>query len=164
MTGDFLITKEFLKELSPCTDGYRWFCEAYPDGGKYQEVLDNLCEIDRFDDAFWLLRKVGATDDVLELDSIDDKEKNICFAGTIRARKNLILKNIEAGKSIEAGGFIKAGEFIEAGKFIEAGEDYGVYAGLRMRISDMKERGYIKAHENPKNLMCGYWEGEGYEI
>ena len=151
MTGDFLITKEFLKELSPCTDGYRWFCEAYPDGGKYQEVLDNLCEIDRFDDAFWLLRKVGATDDVLELDSIDDKEKNICFAGTIIASKYLILKNIKAGGSIEAGWFIKAGE------------DYGVYAGLRMRISDMKERGYIKAHENPKNLMCGYWEGEGYE-
>ena len=163
MTGDFLITKEFLKELSPCTDGYRWFCEAYPDGGKYQEVLDNLCKIDRFDDAFWLLRKVGATDDVLELDSIDDKEKNICFAGTIRASKYLILKNIKAGGSIEAGEYIEAGGSIEAGWFIKAGEDYGVYAGLRMRISDMKERGYIKAHENPKNLMCGYWEGEGYE-
>ena len=81
MTGDFLITKEFLKELSPCTDGYRWFCEAYPDGGKYQEVLDNLCKIDRFDDAFWLLRKVGATDDVLELDSIDDKEKISALLG-----------------------------------------------------------------------------------
>ena len=145
MTGDFLITKEFLKELSPCTDGYRWFCEAYPDGGKYQEVLDNLCEIDRFDDAFWLLRKVGATDDVLELDSIDDKEKNICFAGTIRASKYLILKNIKAGG------------------FIEAGEDYGVYAGLRVRISDMKEKGYVKAQEKPKNIMCGYWDGEGYE-
>ena len=39
MTGNFLITKEFLKELSPCTDGYRWFCETYPDGGKYQEIL-----------------------------------------------------------------------------------------------------------------------------
>ncbi len=151
MTGDFLITKEFLKELSPCTDGYRWFCEAYPDGGKYQEVLDNLCEIDRFDDAFWLLRKVGATDDVLELDSIDDKEKNICFAGTIRASKYLILKNIKAGGSIEAGGYI------------EAGEDYGVYAGLRVRISDMKEKGYVKAQEKPKNIMCGYWDGEGYE-
>ena len=175
MTGDFLITKEFLKELSPCTDGYRWFCEAYPDGGKYQEVLDNLCEIDRFDDAFWLLRKVGATDDVLELDSIDDKEKNICFAGTIRASKYLILKNIKAGGYIEAGWSIKAGEYIEAGwsieageyieagGYIEAGEDYGVYAGLRVRISDMKEKGYIKAHENPKNLMCGYWEGGGYE-
>ena len=146
MTGDFLITKEFLKTLSPCTDGYRWFCETYPDGGKYQEILDRLCELDRFCDARWLLDKVGATNDVLEIDSIDDKEKNICFAGTIIASKYLILKNIKAGGSIEAG------------------EDYGVYAGLRMRISDMKERGYIKAHENPKNLMCGYWEGEGYEI
>lgn len=158
MTGDFLITKEFLKKLSPCTDGYRWFCETYPDGGKYQEILDRLCELDRFYDACWLLDKVGATDDVLEIDSIDDKEKNICFAGSIIASKNLILKNIKAG------GSIKAGEYIEAGWSIKAGEDYGVYAGLEMRISDMKESGYIKAHEKPKNLMCGYWEGEGYEI
>ena len=146
MTGNFLITKEFLKELSPCTDGYRWFCETYPDGGKYQEILDRLCELDRFCDARWLLDKVGATDDVLEIDSIDDKEKNICFAGSIIASKYLILKNIKAGGSIKAG------------------ENYGVYAGLRVRISDMKEIGYIKAHEKPKNIMCGYWEYEGYEI
>ena len=141
MTGDFLITKEFLKELSPCTDGYRWFCETYPDGGKYQEILDRLCELDRFCDAHWLLDKVGVTDDVLEIDSIDDKEKNICFAGAVIVKESLVLKNIEAG------GFIKAGE------------DYGVYAGLRMSISDMKGFGYVKAQEKPKNLMCGYWEG-----
>lgn len=158
MTGDFLITKEFLKELSPCTDGYRWFCETYPDGGKYQEILDRLCELDRFDDACWLLNKVGATNDVLEIDSIDDKEKSICFARTIIASKDLTLKNIKAG------GFIKAGKSIEASEYIEAGENYGVYAGLRVRISDMKEIGYIKAQEKPKNFMCGYWEGEGYEI
>ena len=96
MTGNFLITKEFLKELSPCTDGYRWFCETYPDGGKYQEILDRLCELDRFCDARWLLDKVGATDDVLEIDSIDDKEKSICFAGTIIASKNLTLKKIKS--------------------------------------------------------------------
>ena len=174
--------------MSPCTDGYRWFCETYPDGGKYQEILDRLCELDRFCDARWLLDKVGATNDVLEIDSIDDKEKNIYFAGTIIARKDLILKNIKAGgfikagksikadesikagKSIEAGEYIKTSEYIEAGGYIEAGEcikageDYGVYAGLRMRISDMKESGYVKAQEKPKNLMCGYWEGEGYEI
>ena len=164
MTGDFLITKEFLKELSPCTDGYRWFCETYPDGGKYQEILDRLCELDRFCDARWLLNKVGATNDVLEIDSIDDKEKSICFAGTIIASKDLTLKNIKAGRSIEAGGSIKAGEsikaggYIEAGESIKAGESYGVYAGLRVRISDMKEIGYIKAQEKPKNIMCGYWE------
>lgn len=164
MTGNFLITKEFLKELSPCTDGYRWFCETYPDGGKYQEILDRLCELDRFCDARWLLDKVGATDDVLEIDSIDDKEKNICFAGSIIASKYLILKNIKAGGSIKAGEYIEAGGSIKAGGCIKAGENYGVYAGLRVRISDMKEIGYIKAHEKPKNIMCGYWEYEGYEI
>lgn len=146
MTGDFLITKEFLKELSPCTDGYRWFCETYPDGGKYQEILDRLCELGRFDDACWLLDKVGATDDVLKLTSIDDKERSICFAGDVVVKENLVLKNIKAGE------------------FIEAGSDYGVYAGLRVRIYDMKEIGYVKAQEKPENLMCGYWEGEGYEI
>ena len=152
MTGDFLITKEFLKELSPCTDGYRWFCETYPDGGKYQEILDRLCELDRFCDARWLLDKVGATDDVLEIDSIDDKEKSICFAGTIIASKNLTLKKIKAGEHIKAGGYI------------EAGKDYGVYAGIGVILSDMKKSGYVKAQEKPENLMCGYWEGEGYEI
>lgn len=151
MTGDFLITKEFLKELSPCTDGYRWFCETYPDGGKYQEILDRLCELDRFYDACWLLDKVGATDDVLELTGIDDKAMNICFAGAVIVKENLVLK------TIETGGFIKAGWSIEAGS------DYGVYAGLRVRISDMKESGYVKAQERPKNIMCGYWGCEGYE-
>lgn len=146
MTGDFLITKEFLKTLSPCTGGYRWFCETYPDGGKYQEILDKLCELDRFDDACWLIDEVGETVDVLEIDSIYDKGKSICFAGTIIARKNLVLKNIKAGWSIKADGYI------------ETGEDFGVYAGLRMRISDMKILGYIKAQEKPENLMCGYWE------
>ena len=164
MTGDFLITKEFLKELSPCTDGYRWFCETYPDGGKYQEILDRLCELGRFDDACWLLDKVGATDDVLKLTSIDDKERSICFAGDVVVKENLVLKNIKAGRSIEAGEYIEAGGFIEAGEFIEAGSDYGVYAGLRVRIYDLKEIGYVKAQEKPENLMCGYWEGEGYEI
>ena len=163
MTGNFLITKEFLKELSPCTNGYRWFCETYPNGGKYQEILDRLCELDRFCDACWLLDKVGATNDVLRIDSIDDKEKSICFAGTIIARKDLILKNIKSGGYIKVGGYIKAGWSIEAGGYIEAGEDFGVYAGLRVRISDMKESGYINAQEKPKNIMCGYWEGEGYE-
>ena len=170
MTGDFLITKEFLKELYPCTDGYRWFCKTYPDGGKYQEILDRLCELDRFCDARWLLDKVGATDDVLEIDSIDDKEKSICFAGTIIASKNLTLKKIkaggyieagghikaggyiEAGEHIKAGGHIKAGEYIEAGGYIEAGwhikadwhikagKDYGVYAGIGVILSDMKKK------------------------
>lgn len=164
MTGNFLITKEFLKELSPCTDGYRWFCETYPDGGKYQEILDRLCELDRFCDARWLLDKVGATDDVLEIDSIDDKEKSICFAGTIIASKNLTLKKIKAGEYIEAGGYIEAGWHIKADWHIKAGKDYGVYAGIGVILSDMKKIGYVKAQEKPENLMCGYWEGEGYEI
>ena len=170
MTGDFLITKEFLKELYPCTDGYRWFCKTYPDGGKYQEILDRLCELDRFCDARWLLDKVGATDDVLEIDSIDDKEKSICFAGTIIASKNLTLKKIKAGGHIKAGEYIEAGGYIEAGWHIKAdwhikaGKDYGVYAGIGVILSDMKKSGYVKAQEKPENLMCGYWEGEGYEI
>ena len=63
-----------------------------------------------------------------------------------------------SGLYIEAGGHIKAGGYIEAGK------DYGVYAGIGVILSDMKKSGYVKAQEKPENLMCGYWEGEGYEI
>ena len=185
MTGDFLITKELLKQYNPCTGGYRWFCERYPDGGKYQKILDALCNDNRFCDASWLLNKIGRTDDVLEVNEIDDTDKSICFAGSVIVKNNLIVKSINAGGSIEAGEYIeagwsieageyieagefikagwsiKAGKFIKAGEFIKAGDDYGLYAGVCVRLSNMQNDGYITAQFKPKNIMCGYWiDGE----
>ena len=67
--------------------------------------------------------------------------------------------NIKAGHGIKAGGSIVAGEGIKAGGSIEAGCDYGIYAGLRVRISHKKEYATIRAKEKPENIVCGEWVG-----
>ena len=63
---------------------------------------------------------------------------------------------IEAGRGIEAGWGIKAGWGIEAGRGIEAGGEYGIYAGLRVKVTERVYR-TIKAAEKPSNIMCGEW-------
>ena len=45
MTGDFKITKDYLKQLNPCAAGYKDFlteypADKYPDGVGYQAILD----------------------------------------------------------------------------------------------------------------------------
>ena len=67
--------------------------------------------------------------------------------------------SIEAGEYIKAGWYIKAGGYIEAGGYIKAGDNYGIYAGLCVRLdSDMR---YVKAKTCPQNLMCGeYVQGD----
>ena len=81
-------------------------------------------------------------------------------------------RDIKAGGFIEAGGFIKAGGFIEAGEGIEAGEDikagdgYGIFAGIRIKISFWAEYANVRAKSKPKNLISGYWDGHkcGVEV
>ena len=65
---------------------------------------------------------------------------------------------IEAGEGIKAGSGIKAGLGIKAGEEIEAGEDFGIFAGLKVRISQRMEYATITAKEMPKNIICGKWE------
>ena len=76
---------------------------------------------------------------------------------------------IEAGGGIEVGCGIKAcygikarygieaGWGIEAGDGIEAGCEYGIYAGLRCRITNKTQRKII-AKKRPENIMCGEFE------
>ena len=172
MTGEYYITKELLKQHSPCIDGYRWFCENYPNGGKYQEILDKLCADNRFNDACWLLDEMGATTDELEINTLEDDNKLICFAGSVIVENRIKVESIrvgadiKAGGDIEAGGYIKAGGDIEAGAFIKgggyikAGNDYGIYAGLNVRLSEQEQYGYITAKAKPQNIMCGNWKEE----
>ena len=63
---------------------------------------------------------------------------------------------IEAGWGIKAGCGIEAGRGIKAGCGIEAGEGYGIYAGLRVKVTD-QERRTIRASKKPSNIMCGEW-------
>ena len=64
---------------------------------------------------------------------------------------------IEAGLGIEAGEGIKAGWGIKAGDGIKSGDEFGIYAGLRCRITNKTQRKII-AKKRPENIMCGEFE------
>ncbi len=64
---------------------------------------------------------------------------------------------ITAGGGITAGWEITAGEGIEAGEDIKAGDDFGVFAGLRVVISDWPCYAKVIAQSKPKNLISGAW-------
>ena len=109
-------------------------------------------------------------------------EKGIIFAGQLEVRGCIEAGNgikagwgIEAGRGIKAGRGIEAGDGIKAGRGIEAdygieagwgikagdgikaGCEFGVYAGLRCKITNKTFR-KIVAKERPENIMCGEFE------
>ena len=135
MTGKFMITLRYLREIGACTEGRSAFEKAFPNGGEYQEVLDKCAEEGRMDFASWLLHRVGPTDDVRTYeDQINDENMSIFFAGTLILKKGAKVKCIKAGCGIKAGEGIKAdcgieaGWGIKAGCGIEAGDEYGIFA------------------------------------
>lgn len=65
--------------------------------------------------------------------------------------------SINAGDGIKAGWGIEAGWGIKAGDDIKAGCEFGVYAGLRCKITNKTFR-KIVAKERPENIMCGEFE------
>ena len=164
------ITKELLREKGACAAGYRDFLkefpeEKYPDGVEYQDLLD-CCAEKNFSYGSWLLSEFGRTDDVRRIDGDLITKKSIIFAG--RLEVSGIIKagwgieagegikagwGIEAGKGIKAGWGIEAGKGIKAGWGIEAGCKFGIYAGLRVRITSEYRK--IIAKTKPENIMCG---------
>ena len=128
------ITKELLREKGACAAGYRDFLkefpeEKYPDGVEYQDLLD-CCAEKNFSYGLWLLSEFGRTDDVRRIDGDLITKKSIIFAGRL-----------------EVSGIIKAGWGIEAGC------EFGIYAGLRVRITSEYRK--IIAKTKPENIMCG---------
>ena len=138
--------------------------------------MDKCAEEGRMDFATWLLHKIGPTDDVRTYeDQINDENMSICFAGTLIFKKGARVNGIEAGCGIkaglgieaglgikagwgiEAGWGIKAGEGIEAGEGIKAGEGYGVFAGLKIKLSNWSLYARVSASCKPTNLISGYW-------
>ena len=150
------ITKELLKEKGACADGYRDFLkeypvDKYPDGVEYQELLD-CCAEKNFSYGSWLLGKFGKTDEGRKIDGDLIVEKGIIFAGRLEVKGC-----IKAGEGIKAGDGIEAGEGIEAGNGIKAGDEFGIYAGLRFRVTNKTQRKII-AKNRPENIMCGEFE------
>lgn len=156
------ITKELLKEKGACAAGYRDFLkeypvDKYPDGVEYQELLD-CCAEKNFSYGTWLLGAFGKTDEVRKIDGDLIVEKGIIFAGRLEVKGCIKAGwGIKAGEGIKAGNGIKAGWGIEAGEGIEAGYEFGIYAGLRCKITN-KELRKIIAKERPENIMCGEFE------
>ena len=138
------ITHEWAREKGACDGGMQWFQEHFPDGGDYQEILDELAKENRSDWASWLIQNAGRLNTVLEIDGNLDVEHSIFFAGFIRVKGFL-----RAAKRIIAGSGIKAGWGIEAGS------DWGIYAGLRVRISMKAEYALVVAKTEPRNIICG---------
>ena len=158
MTGKFMITLRYLREIGACSEGRSAFEKAFPDGGEYQAVLDKCAEEGRMYFASWLLHKVGYTDDVRTYEEqINDENMSICFAGALIFKKGARVKRIKAGEVIEAGEGINAGMGIKAGWGIEAGEGYGIFAGLKIKLPNWPLYARVSASCKPTNLISGYW-------
>ena len=155
----FKITRDMIKAKGACASGYREFCkafpkEAYPDGVEYQEILDRCAENGRDSYASWLVYTFGKTTDVRKIEGDYISEKSIFVCGRLEVTGKIsCIGSIEAGDGIEAGWGIKAGWGIEAGDGIKAGENFGIYAGLIVRL-DSNDR-QVKAKQKPINLICG---------
>lgn len=150
MKGTFKITLDYLRELGACRDGQREFQKAFPDGGEYQEVLDRCAEEGRLDFGCWLLGHIGPTEDTRTYkEPLDTPEHGIIFAGQIEFKTFAAIK------------FVVSGEGIEAGEGIKAGADFGIYAGLRTKISLWNKFSVVSAKNKPENLISGYWAEKG---
>ena len=149
----FKITRDMIKAKGVCAPGYREFCkafpeEAYPDGVEYQKILDRCAENGRDSYASWLVYTFGKTTDVRKIEGDYISEKSIFVCGRLE-----VTGKISCIGRIEAGWDIKAGRGIEAGDGIKAGENFGIYAGLIVRL-DSNDR-QVKAKQKPINLICG---------
>ena len=135
------ITKDWVQEKGACLGGMKYFLEHWPEGAEYQTILDQLAKDNEAGYADWLMEHAGRTDAVMEVQGDLKVEGNIFFAGFIRV-----------------SGFLSAGLRIKAGEGIKAGEDFGIYAGLRLRISLKAKYALVVAKEVPKNLLLGIFK------
>lgn len=59
MKADTMITKEMLVEKGACEDGKGRFNLVFPNGGKYQDVLNACDKLDKSHDKEWLISRLG---------------------------------------------------------------------------------------------------------
>jgi len=143
------ITLDWLKEKNACVEAVKKFKETFGEEADYQSVLDALGKENRADWASWLIGQAGRTDSVLEIKGNLITETSIFFSGFIKVTGRIAAK------------FLISGTGIEAGEGIKAGTDYGIYAGLRLRISQKSRYALIIAKTQPKNIILGEYKQEG---
>ena len=158
------ITKENLIAWQASSEYVDFFNKQFTSGeAEHQDVLNALAEENEVAFAKWLISKVGKNYDAIELDEIIGN-KSFFFAGSIKVRKDIKIEgfliaggSIKAGCGIEAGDSIKAGWGIEAGEGIKAGVEFGIFAGLKIKIPEWSTQAIVKAREKPMNLISGFW-------
>jgi hypothetical protein len=138
MEGNYVITKELLRANGACDSGLKEFKAEFPDGAEYQVILDRCAEKGEMSYGEWLIQTFGKNYEIREYENIDDASINIIFAGTVKFKFGAIIKSIFAGDGIKAG------------------DDYGIFAGLYVKLSLHKTHAKITAKEKPKNIVSGY--------
>ena len=78
------ISRQFVRQKNPCTDGFRWFMRHFQEGADYQPLLDALVAAGRVSDACWLMDQFGPTKAVLEVDALEAEA--VVFAGSLLVR------------------------------------------------------------------------------
>jgi hypothetical protein len=166
------ITLEWLQEKNADQAFQDRFADVFGESGAdYQAVLDYLAADDYAQWARWLMSAAGPTDKVMRITGDLITEKSIFYSGSILVTGEIKSKylfagegikagmGIEAGTGIKAGWGIEAGRGIKAGDGIKAGEDWGIYAGVKLRLSLKKGYATIKASSAPANICCGQYVG-----
>ena len=72
-------------------------------------------------------------------------------------REKGVMGGAMVGRGIEAGDGIEAGWGIKAGEGIEAGDDYGIFAGVKIKVGSWEIGAKVIAKSKPQNLISGFW-------
>ena len=146
------ININILNEFKACEEGKEEFLKHFQnDEADYQEVLDKCVDLGFLNFAEWLVLKMPATNDTVEVDEIIS-DGSVFFAGNVKV-KNYVRVNgcVYVGGSIDVGGRIYVEGGIIAGKSIKS-------KGKIKAARDIFANGYIKSLssiKSSKNIKAG---------
>lgn len=144
------ISRQFVRQKNPCTDGFRWFMRHFQEGSDYQPLLDALVAAGRVSDACWLMDQFGPTKAVLEVDALEAEA--VVFAGSL-----LVHGPIEVDSVLRIGGSLRAESGIRVGRRLQVGEDLWAAGNVRS-LGSLHVDGDVRADWNllvAEGLDCG---------
>lgn len=155
------ISRQFVRQKNPCTDGFRWFMRHFQEGSDYQPLLDALVAAGRVSDACWLMDQFGPTKAVLEVDALEAEA--VVFAGSL-----LVRGPIEVDSVLRIGGSLRAESGIRVGRRLQVGDDLWAAGNVRS-LGSLHVDGDVRADWNllvAEGLDCGGdlrvgWDVEG---
>lgn len=141
----YIHSNDYIKIDGNCTTYQDIYCQSY------LTVLDNIVSLGQIQ---WGNIYSGG---------ILQSNVSILSSGCIIAEEYIhAIDLICAGDSIQSSESIFfCGGYIKSGSTISAGKDYGIYAGLYVKLSDMKNQGCIYSKYKPDNIISGHWHRIG---